>query len=298
MPSSPWTAASVATIRTQVRVRPSSPSSSRVSSVAHRCAVDDGVGEVDPAHAASSFSAARTSSRLAPQGTVMRAPDPLDPALAQAALEQRELRPRLALDQQRAEVDPRVRVVAVERGVDLARALAAEQRPVGGDGRAGVEEVDRRAELQARAAAGEQVVLGRVRGRQLAQVDRDEVELQRRQLLVVLEHGARHVEQLRRERRDDLDDADPQRRRREDEVDVLEAALDDGHERVAVADAARAGSRWRCRRTRRPRRPPRPDRRARARRARRRGSRRPRRARAGPARACHRATATMNSVRR
>ena len=43
--------------------------------------------------------------------------------------------------QQRAEVDPPVRIVAVQRLVDLARALAADQRPVRRLGRPGVEEV-------------------------------------------------------------------------------------------------------------------------------------------------------------
>ena len=104
--------------------------------------------------------------------------------------------------QQRAEVDPRVRVVPVERLVDLPRALAADQRPVGGLRRAGVEEVHLRVDVQPRAPAREQVVVGA--GRELAQVDRHEVELDRRQVLVVLEHGPRHVHELRRVRRHHL----------------------------------------------------------------------------------------------
>ena len=207
-------------------------------------AVDDRVGEVDATHPstpASDRSARRTSSRLAPHGTVIRAPVALDAALAQAALEQGRLRPGLAFVQQRAEVDPRVRVVAVERRVDLARALAADQRPLGGLRRPGVEEVDGRVELQPGAAAREQVVVGRVGGGELAEVDRHEVQLQRGQVLVVFDHGLRHVEQLRRVRRHDLDDPDPRRRRRVDEVDVLVAALDHVHERVAPARLRGAG---------------------------------------------------------
>jgi len=119
-----------------------------------------------------------------------------------------------------------VRVVAVERRVDLARALAADERPFGRFRRPGVEEVDGRIEVEPRAPAREQVVVGA--RRQLAQVDRDEVELDRRQLLVELEHGLRHVHQLRRVRRDDLHDPDPDQRRGIDEVHVLEAALHDG----------------------------------------------------------------------
>ena len=172
----------------------------------------------------------------------MRAPRTLDPALAQAALQQREIRPGLALHQQRAEVDSRVRVVAVERGVDLARALAADQRPVGGVRWAGVEEVDRARRAQGpRTGTGTGSAPPGARAASSRRSIGDEVELERRQVLVVLEHRPRHVEQLRRMRRDDLDDADAQRRGREDEVDVLEAALDDRDSALGLARRARAG---------------------------------------------------------
>ena len=151
--------------------------------------------------------------------------------------------------QQRAEVDPRVRVVAVERRVDLARALAADQRPVGGLRRPGVEEVDRRVELQPRAPAREQVVAPAPVASSRRSIGTKSSSIGGRSSSYSSTVRAMST-QLRRMRRHDLHDPDPHRRGRVDEVHVLEAPLDHGHELVALAPPARAASRCPCRRSR------------------------------------------------
>ena len=174
---------------------------------------------------------------VAPHGTIMRVAVALDPALAQAALEQRRAVAGRR-DHARAEVDARVRLAAVQRDVDLARALAADERPVGRRP-AGRRRGSRpRAEVEPGAAAREQVVLGRMRGGELAQVDRRRSR-------------ARPAAGPRRSRAPPAPSPAAsaarggttsttriaQRRRLDDEVHVLEAALDDVHARVAPARA-------------------------------------------------------------
>ena len=213
-PSSPCSAATAPSTASQIRVRPSSPNSSSVSGVDQRCP--------KTVTRTSSRNASRTSSSAAPHGTTR--PLALAPhaALEQAALHQR--RPVRRAHHARAEVDPGGRLGPVQRDVDLARALAAHQRPVAHLLRAGVEEVA----LEAGAAAR---VHRATRRRQPAQVDRLEPQIDRRQVLVVVDDRARHLQQLRRLGRDDLEHAHPHRRGLDDEVHVLEATLHDGHAR-------------------------------------------------------------------
>ena len=245
--------------RSQARVRPRSPSSSRASSVAHRCAVDERVGGVDPRSTpVSSRSACRTSSSVAPHGTIVARSGALDPALAQAALDQRRARPRrdrAAAGRSRPARAARSRT-APRGSAASARSRRASSRRRWAGRRRGSRPVRR---LEPRAAAREQVVPSRVRGGELAQVDRHERELDGRQVLVEVEHRARHLEQLRRLRRHDLDDPDAHRRGLDDEVDVLEAALR-RRTRARAPDAppAPSASRCRCRPTGRRRTRPRP----------------------------------------
>ena len=234
-PSAPCSAASAPRIETQIRVRASSANSS--SRLRRRPEMAEDAGHA----AASALARERRGGDLAQRGPDLferRAPRhhqartlAPQPALVQAALHQR--RPVGRADHARAEVDPRSRLGAVERHVDLARALAADQRPVAQLRRPGVEELA----LEPAAAARVHVRPGA--GRQLAQVDRREVELDRRQVLVEVHHRPRHLEQLRRLGRDHLQHPHAQRRRLDDEVHVLEPALHDGARARPRARAAR-----------------------------------------------------------
>ena len=204
----------------------------RAALVAEQLARLRGLPQVPEDHRHSSRSASRTSSSAAPHGTTSDAPSRRTPRSYRQHFI--SVGPSSRGQHARAEVHARGRLGAVQRHVDLARALAAHQRPVAELVRPGVEELA----LEAGAAAREH---GRARGSQLAQVDRREVELDGRQVLVEVEHRLRHLQQLRRLRRDDLDHAHPQRRRLDDEVHVLEPALHDGHARARARGARHLG---------------------------------------------------------
>ena len=113
---------------------------------------------------------------------------------------------------------------------------------------------DRRRGSRPRGRAAAQVHRA-ARGRQLAQVDRLEPQVDRRQVLVVVDDRARHLHQLRRLGRVDLEHAHPHRCGLDDEVHVLEPPLHDGH---VPARRGPSASRCRCRPTGRRRTRPRP----------------------------------------
>ena len=109
--------------------------------------------------------------------------------------------------------------------MELQGTLAADQQPVTPGGGPGVEIVDRRPHVDARAPAGDQVALGGVSGGQVADVDGVEDQVDGGKILVVGHHLLGHGEELGRLRGHDLRDPDPHQARLPDEVHVLVAAL-------------------------------------------------------------------------
>jgi len=104
----------------------------------------------------------------------------------------------------------------------------------------GVEERHGRPQLGAGAAAGQQILPGRV-GRQIVHVDRVEEQLDRRQVFVV-GHGLLGLgEELRRVRRHHVGDPNRDRRGLPDEVDVLEPADHHGGAPARVGGGERGG---------------------------------------------------------
>ena len=172
-PSSPCAAASAPMMRSQVRVRPSSPSSSRVSVGRPQVAVDDRVGGVDHGAATpvSRAAPARTSSSVAPHGTTIVDPVALDPALEQAALDQR--RPPAGARQRAGRSRParaaRAPYSATWIWRERSQPTSVQSAACGGPAS---RKSTGASSVEPGAAAREQVVPGRVGGGELAQVDR------------------------------------------------------------------------------------------------------------------------------
>ena len=177
--------------------------------------------------AATRCSPSRTRSSEAPHGTVTVAPSRSMCSSSRQHLVSSGLAPPArAASPPRAEVD-RLRLLAVEPAVELAGAVAAEQRPALLLGPLVEEPHLGPVQLDARSPAGQEVPWRPALPGQLGQVDHVRHQLDGGEVLGHLEHPPGLVEELRRLRRHDLAHPDPDGGGVEDEAHVPVPPLHD-----------------------------------------------------------------------